>query len=226
MSKEGRWYICNTCVPEWCDGGWYALLFVDEAFRHNVRDRLVMARDLHQPSLDGLLFHDARAVFCNAIPEDLSEWLDEKPSVGGGWRPLPDEFVAAWGEAYATGSDKVVRDFLLSRTELDRMQVGWAGDDPWVYFSASLKHTQHTVETDRLLPEMRETPDGIGNDLAHLVRVEAQKRYAQGSDDNIEIDDNAPVHRSGSNGFWAQAWVHLSDEDLRLTWLHEEEETT
>lgn len=43
----------------------------------------------------------------------------------------------------------------------------------------------------------RATPDQID---------EAREMYAQGSDDNIEIDDDALVSE-GDGGAWVQAWV-------------------
>jgi len=42
----------------------------------------------------------------------------------------------------------------------------------------------------------------------------ARAGYAAGSDDNIEIDDDARVSRlDGSNAYWVSAWVFLPGDD-------------
>lgn len=49
----------------------------------------------------------------------------------------------------------------------------------------------------------------------------ARELYAFGSDDNIEIDDNALVSR-GDDGCFVQAWVWLKDENVNKDWeLHD-----
>lgn len=48
------------------------------------------------------------------------------------------------------------------------------------------------------------------NDLLELAREE----YAHGSNNNIEIDDDADIS-AGNDGTWVQAWVFLSNEKLR-----------
>lgn len=55
----------------------------------------------------------------------------------------------------------------------------------------------------------------------------AREKYAWGSDDDIEIDDNAQVSR-GDNGRFVQAWVWLKDEEKSNhnemhEWDHHEE---
>ena len=40
----------------------------------------------------------------------------------------------------------------------------------------------------------------------------ARKAYAHGSDDNIEVDDNALVSR-GEDGVWVQAWVWVRNTE-------------
>lgn len=41
----------------------------------------------------------------------------------------------------------------------------------------------------------------------------AQAEYAIGSDDNIEVDDNALVsYADGTDARWIQAWVYLADK--------------
>lgn len=47
----------------------------------------------------------------------------------------------------------------------------------------------------------RATPDQI---------EAAREEYAQGSDDNIEIDDDALVSE-GEGGYWVQAWVWIAE---------------
>jgi hypothetical protein len=41
----------------------------------------------------------------------------------------------------------------------------------------------------------------------------ARAKYADNSDDNIEIDDDALVVPGGDSGCWIQSWVWLSEED-------------
>lgn len=41
----------------------------------------------------------------------------------------------------------------------------------------------------------------------------AQVNYAQDSDDNIEVDDDATVSE-GDDGVFVQAWVWCSDSDV------------
>jgi hypothetical protein len=41
----------------------------------------------------------------------------------------------------------------------------------------------------------------------------ARAEYADNSDDNIEIDDDALVVPGGDSGCWIQSWVWLSEED-------------
>ncbi|HEY5214551.1 MAG TPA: hypothetical protein VIJ38_16170 [Acidobacteriaceae bacterium] len=60
------------------------------------------------------------------------------------------------------------------------------------------------MATIRLKPKNRER-------LLEAARAE----YAEGSDDNVEIDDNAEIHRSTDKGFWVAAWVYLNGEDLK-----------
>ena len=44
------------------------------------------------------------------------------------------------------------------------------------------------------------------------IRATARKLYADHSDDDIEIDDNAAVHRNDEGGAWVRAWVYVRDE--------------
>lgn len=43
------------------------------------------------------------------------------------------------------------------------------------------------------------------------ILARARALYANGSDDNIEIDDHALVSKC-DNGVWVQAWVWVPDE--------------
>lgn len=45
----------------------------------------------------------------------------------------------------------------------------------------------------------------------HKEIERSRKLYANGSDDNIEIDDNAKASRS-DDGIWVAAWLWLPDE--------------
>lgn len=70
-------------------------------------------------------------------------------------------------------------------------------------------HTPHTGErlnapaAPASVAQERATPEEI---------LRARQRYAEGSDDNIEVDDNARVSR-GDGGVWVQAWVWLVKPD-------------
>ena len=46
------------------------------------------------------------------------------------------------------------------------------------------------------------------------IRATARKLYANGSDDDIEIDDRAPVSRNEEDGAWVRAWVYVRDEEV------------
>lgn len=51
----------------------------------------------------------------------------------------------------------------------------------------------------------------------------ARQKYAQGSSDNLEIDDTPSLSRA-DNGTWVSAWVwvpHTDDVDARLEENHE-----
>jgi hypothetical protein len=54
------------------------------------------------------------------------------------------------------------------------------------------------------------------------VRDAAREIYAQGSDDDIEIDDGAEV-TSSEDGFWVVAQVYVRNEDVGLPSIHDEE---
>lgn len=56
----------------------------------------------------------------------------------------------------------------------------------------------------RLKPKNRE----------RLLQV-ARDQYADLSDDNIEVDDNAEIHKSEPRGFWVAAWVYVQVGDLK-----------
>jgi hypothetical protein len=46
-----------------------------------------------------------------------------------------------------------------------------------------------------------------------IIRT-AQRMYAERSDNDLEILDNALVTRSGRSGFWVAASVYVSNEDI------------
>ena len=61
----------------------------------------------------------------------------------------------------------------------------------------------------------------VPGDAAIIAKADAN--YAEGSDDNLEIDDNAMVtrifdeadqHTSALTGAWVQAWVWVNGEDI------------
>ena len=52
----------------------------------------------------------------------------------------------------------------------------------------------------------------INPELAARLIDAARRQYAEGSDDNIEIDDDAKFSR-GDDGCWVQAWVWVRDEE-------------
>lgn len=43
------------------------------------------------------------------------------------------------------------------------------------------------------------------------IREAARKTWAEGSDDELEIDDNAEVHHGNVEGHWVAAWVYVRD---------------
>lgn len=51
----------------------------------------------------------------------------------------------------------------------------------------------------------------IGSTQHRELVVKARARYAEGSDDNIEIDDQAAVSEA-SEGCWVAAWVWVPAE--------------
>jgi hypothetical protein len=58
---------------------------------------------------------------------------------------------------------------------------------------------------------MQDKLDGLGQAGPELVS-RARKQYADGSDDNIEIDKDAGKSEC-DDGVWVQAWVWLRNED-------------
>jgi len=61
------------------------------------------------------------------------------------------------------------------------------------------------------LRAMQDLIDGIGSAGPELVGA-AKEKYALGSDDNIEIDDDAHESRA-DDGAWVQAWVWVPNPD-------------
>jgi len=45
------------------------------------------------------------------------------------------------------------------------------------------------------------------------ARERAREEYAEGSSDNIEIDEDAKVNEAGDDGFWVAAWVYVRGEE-------------
>jgi hypothetical protein len=52
------------------------------------------------------------------------------------------------------------------------------------------------------------TPEPIGTPATTEEIAQARRLYCGGSDDNIEVDDNAQASRA-DEGTWVQAWVWL-----------------
>ena len=50
-------------------------------------------------------------------------------------------------------------------------------------------------------------------DRREALRTKAREMYADGSDNDIEIDDDAGFSES-DHGTWVQAWVHVRHEEL------------
>ena len=42
----------------------------------------------------------------------------------------------------------------------------------------------------------------------------AREMYADPSNDDVEIDDDAQFSRAGSRGVWVQAWVYVSAQEF------------
>jgi len=72
-----------------------------------------------------------------------------------------------------------------------------------------LRQWQKWVEEDpeEALRAMEAKIDGLGSAGPELVQM-AREQYAEGSSDNIEIDDDAGFSAT-DNGTWVQAWVWL-----------------
>jgi hypothetical protein len=80
--------------------------------------------------------------------------------------------------------------------------------------AAQLEQWMKWVEEDpkEALRAMQCKIDGLGR--ASKEQIErARKEYAHGSDDNLEIDDDASVS-TGDYGYWVQAWVWLDTRGL------------
>ena len=45
------------------------------------------------------------------------------------------------------------------------------------------------------------------------VRMAARRMYAAGSDNDIEVDDDAEVHENNEGGAWVQGWLYVRDDD-------------
>lgn len=57
-------------------------------------------------------------------------------------------------------------------------------------------------------------PDEIeGEDQAAFIEL-AREQYARGSDDDIEVYDNARISSAGDDGMWVEAWLYLSQSSL------------
>ena len=42
---------------------------------------------------------------------------------------------------------------------------------------------------------------------------EARRRYAEGSDDNIEVDDDAQFSHLDGEGCWVSGWLWVKDDE-------------
>lgn len=54
----------------------------------------------------------------------------------------------------------------------------------------------------------------MNDDKEYAARLKAREIYADGSDDDIEVDDNAEVH-DVVEGYWVQAWVYVPNELIK-----------
>lgn len=63
------------------------------------------------------------------------------------------------------------------------------------------------------------TPDYVEAKLKPRNRQrllnEARISYCHDSDDDVEVDDNALIHRSGNRGMWVAAWVYVPASNLK-----------
>lgn len=62
--------------------------------------------------------------------------------------------------------------------------------------------------------ELKSIQDALGRPASPQEIEAARASYAVGSDDNIEVDDDARVSRvDGTNAYWVSAWVYLPGEE-------------
>ena len=62
--------------------------------------------------------------------------------------------------------------------------------------------------------ELKSIQAALGTPASPMQIEAARANYAAGSDDNIEVDDDARVSRiDGTDAYWVSAWVYLSGEE-------------
>lgn len=66
--------------------------------------------------------------------------------------------------------------------------------------------------------------DLVSGERHGILVALAQKHHAIGSDDNIEVYDNARVSNAGDDGAWVEAWVYLGKDELAEAGITNEEE--
>lgn len=58
------------------------------------------------------------------------------------------------------------------------------------------------------------TQEPLSEEQAEAIRSYAREVYADPSDNDVEVDDGAPVSTAGHSGYWVQAWVFVYAESL------------
>lgn len=54
----------------------------------------------------------------------------------------------------------------------------------------------------------------IRGKLREKLIQRARERYADHSDDDIEVDDNVHMHHNGDSGYWVQAWCYVPQDEV------------
>lgn len=65
-----------------------------------------------------------------------------------------------------------------------------------------------------LIQERVGETEALGEERCSRLRAFARQEYAEGSDNNIEVDPDAQCLEAGREGYWVEAWVYVDKGDL------------
>jgi len=108
---------------------------------------------------------------------------------------------------------------MVARLRTDEeTEGGMTNDDAWSTVE-SLIGLARCIEPEPVREAGYDEDHGLSSDGLSAVREAAYRLYAHDSDDDIEIDTNAPVVRAGDfdegdERYWVQAWVYVRAEDV------------